>query len=216
MKKIRILLADDHAVLRAGLKLLINAQPDMICVGDIGHCEDLVPCVESLHPDILLLDITMPGKSGLEAIDEVRRASPETKVLILTMHAEEAYLERALSSGASGYVLKQAADQELLNAIRATMRGEMYIHPAMTKKLLGRMLSEGSAQAESREPALSERETEVIKEVARGYTNQEIAEKLALSVKTVETYRARAMRKLGLGSRAALVRYALKKGWLEE
>ncbi len=208
------MLADDHAVLRAGLKLLINAQPDMVCVGEAGRSADIAPLAEKLHPDIVLLDITMPQQSGLEVVAQVLARAPETRVLVLTMHAEEAYLEKALAAGAAGYVLKQAADQELLNAIRATMRGEVYIHPAMTKKLLGRMLTDSTSPEEG-ERTLSERETEVIKEVARGYTNQEIADKLALSVKTVETYRARAMRKLGLSSRAALVRYALKKGWLE-
>ncbi len=216
MKKIRILLADDHAVLRTGLRLLINTQEDMLCVGEAANCEEIRRQVEVLRPDVLVLDISLPRESGLDVIEDIQRRSPETKVLVLTMHAEEAYLEKALSAGAAGYILKQAADQELLNAIRATMRGEVYIHPAMTKKLLGRMLNEPGAEAKEGEHALSEREAEVIKEVAKGYTNQEIADKLALSVKTVETYRARAMRKLGLSSRAALVRYALKMGWLEE
>jgi DNA-binding NarL/FixJ family response regulator len=216
MGKIRILLADDHAVLRAGLKLLIDSQTDMLCVGEAGNGEETLHQVEKLHPDVLLLDITMPGRGGLDIVDEVRRRSPCTRILILTMHAEEAYLEKSLAAGAAGYVLKQAVDQELLNAIRATMRGEVYIHPAMTKKLLGRMLNQPGSEQEGSEWALSDREAEVIKQVARGYTNKEIADRLFLSVKTVETYRARAMRKLGLNSRAALVRYALKKGWLEE
>jgi len=216
MNKIRIVLADDHAVLRAGLKLLVNSQPDMICIGEAGDGTETLRQVDLLRPDVLLLDITMPKQSGLDVIGEVRHRSPDTRILILTMHAEEAYLEKALEEGAAGYVLKQAADQELLNAIRATMRGEVYIHPAMTKKLLGKMLNRSAPEREDDDLALSDREEEVIKRVARGYTNKEIADRLFLSVKTVETYRARAMRKLRLNSRAALVRYALSKGWLEE
>jgi DNA-binding NarL/FixJ family response regulator len=160
----------------------------------------------------------MPRLGGLAALPEIRRKAPQTRILVLTMHADDEYLRQCLKGGAAGYVLKQAADQELLLAIRAVMRGEVYIHPAMTRGLLGDLVDrardpsgflkpEGSAE-------LSEREAEVIKQVARGHTNQEIADRLGLSVKTVETYRARAMEKLGLANRAALVRYALEKGWL--
>lgn len=216
MTKTRILLADDHAVLRAGLRLLIEAQADMTCVGEAGDGIELLAQAERLQPDLVLLDLSMPRLGGLAALPEIRRKAPTARVLVLTMHADDEYLRQCLKAGAAGYVLKQAADQELLLAIRAVMRGEVYIHPAMTRALLDDLVgrSRDQAGAPRAEDALSEREAEVIKQVARGHTNQEIADRLGLSVKTVETYRARAMEKLGLANRAALVRYALEKGWL--
>jgi two-component system response regulator NreC len=218
MNQTRILLADDHAVLRAGLCLLIRTQPDMECAGEANDGVSTLAAIEQLKPDLVLLDLSMPKLGGLAALPEIRRKAPNTRILVLTMHADEEYLRQALKEGASGYVLKQAADQELLLAIRAVMRGEIYIHPAMTRALLGGLLdrSRPSPGAMSNEEALSERESEVIKRVARGHTNQEIADHLGLSVKTVETYRTRAMEKLGLSSRAALVRYALERGWLSD
>ena len=215
-EKIRVFLADDHAVLRTGLKLFINSQPDMVCIGEAGDGVSTLAQAHQLHPDLLLLDLSMPGLGGLDALPEIRHSMPDTRVLVLTMHTEEDYLHQALSQGAAGYVLKQAVDQELLSAIRATMRGEVYIHPAMTHALLNQMISPIHQPDKSLEAALSEREREVLQWVARGYTNQEIAEKLILSVKTVETYRARATSKLGLKSRAALVRYAQQQGWLNK
>jgi len=220
MTKTRILLADDHAILRAGLRLLIEAQADMTCVGEAGDGIELLAQAERLQPDLVLLDLSMPRLGGLAALPEIRRKAPDARILVLTMHADDEYLRQSLKGGAAGYVLKQAADQELLLAIRAVMRGEVYIHPAMTRVLVEDLIDRtrdlpGSSRGERPEDALSEREIEVIKQVARGYTNQEIADQLNLSVKTVETYRARAMQKLELNSRAALVRYALARGWLE-
>jgi two-component system response regulator NreC len=215
-QKIRIFLADDHAVLRTGLKMFINSQADMTCVGEAGDGASTLELARSLRPDVLLLDLSMPGLGGLDALPEIRRQVPATRVLVLTMHTEEDYLHQALSQGAAGYVLKQAVDQELLSAIRATMRGEVYIHPAMTRALLDQMVSTAHPPEARMEAALSEREREVLLWVARGYTNQEISDQLALSVKTVETYRSRATSKLGLKSRAALVRYAQQQGWLNE
>jgi two-component system response regulator NreC len=215
-EKIRVFLADDHAVLRTGLKMFINSQPDMICVGEAGDGEKTLSLARQLQPDLLLLDLSMPGLGGLDALLEIRRQIPDTRVLILTMHTEEDYLHQALSQGAAGYVLKQAVDQELLSAIRATMRGEVYIHPAMTRALLDQMISPVRQPDEGLEATLSDREREVLRWVARGYTNQEVAEKLMLSVKTVETYRWRGTTKLGLKSRAALVRYAQQQGWLSQ
>lgn len=212
--KIRVMLADDHSVLRTGLKMFINSQPDMLCVGEAGDSDTTVSQALELHPDVLLLDLSMPGAGGLEVLRSLRPRLPNTKILVLTMHTDEGHLRRALASGAAGYVLKKAVDQELLNAIRATMRGDVYIHPAMTHALLDNMV-ENTGELAAKESALSDREREVLNCVARGYTNREVADKLALSVKTVETYRARAMAKLGLKSRAALVRFALKKGWLD-
>jgi DNA-binding NarL/FixJ family response regulator len=215
-EKIRIFLADDHAVLRTGLKMFINSQPDMVCVGEAGDGKNTVVQASRLHPDLLLLDLSMPGISGLEALPEIRRQIPETRILVLTMHTEEDYLRQALSQGAAGYVLKQAVDQELLSAIRAAMRGEVYIHPAMTHAILDQMVSFSRQPEGCPEGNLSDRERQVLQWVARGYTNQEVADKLSLSVKTVETYRSRATSKLGLKSRAALVRYAQQQGWLKQ
>ena len=218
MKKTRILLADDHAVLRSGLRLLVEAQADMMCAGEAGDGVETLAQAERLQPDLVLLDLSMPRLGGLAALPEILRKAPHTRILVLTMHADDEYLRQCLKGGAAGYVLKQAADQELLLAIRAVMRGEVYIHPAMTRGLLGDLVDRSRDLAGLGRPErsgdLSEREAEVIKQVARGHTNQEIADQLSLSVKTVETYRGRAMEKLGLSSRAALVRYALARGWL--
>lgn len=216
-QRIRVLLADDHAVMRAGLRLLIDNQPDMHVIGEAGDGLQAIDQAAALQPDVVLLDLTMPKIDGLSSLKQIRERAPQTRVLILTMHADEQYLRDAISRGASGYVVKQAADQEVLSAIRAVMRGEVYVHPSMTKALLGDLLGDAKPIG-PREPIglLSERELHVIKQVARGHTNQEIAEKLALSVKTVETYRARAMEKLELSSRAALVRYAMEQGWLND
>lgn len=213
---IKVLLADDHAVMRAGLRLLIDGQADMTVIGEAGDGLQAIDQAVALQPDVILLDLTMPRLDGLSSLKQIRERAPHTRVLILTMHADEQYLREALSRGASGYVVKQAADQEVLSAIRSVMRGEMYVHPSLTKALLGDLIDRDHSRPPSAAASLSERELEIIKEVARGHTNQEIAAKVALSVKTVETYRARAMDKLELSSRAALVRYALEQGWLNE
>ena len=216
-KSIRILLADDHAVMRSGLRLLIDNQTDMEVVGEAGDGLQAIDRAAALQPDVVVLDLTMPLMDGLTCLRQIRQRAPQSRVLVLTMHADEQYLRDALARGAAGYVVKQAADQEVLSAIRAVMRGEMYIHPSMTKALLRELVDQSAVpQTGDAVSLLSEREAQVIRQVARGHTNQEIAEKLSLSVKTVETYRARAMEKLGLSSRAALVRYAMEQGWLNE
>lgn len=215
MTEIRVLIADDHAVLRVGLKMFIDSQTDMVCVGEADNGKNAITQTHALQPDVLLLDIGMPELGGLEALPELRNVSPNAQILVLTMHSEDHYLRQALSLGAAGYVLKKAADQELLSAIRAVNQGEIYIHPSLTRALLEDMLPEtASNQEPTTKTPLSEREEVVIQEVARGYTNQEIADHLSISVKTVETYRSRAMRKLGLNNRSELVRYALKNNWL--
>jgi two-component system response regulator NreC len=203
----RILLADDHAVLRSGLRLLLETQPDLQVVGEAATG------TETLQPNLILLDLSMPHLGGLDALPMLRQIVPSARILILTMHDDAQYLRKAIQSGASGYILKKAADVELLSAIQAVLRGEMYVHPAMTKSLLENLLpNSGDTTEKDRWDSLSEREQEVLKLVALGHTSAEIAEQLSLSVKTVETYRARGMEKLGLRTRAALVRYALKRG----
>lgn len=218
MGKITILLADDHAVLRAGLKTLLNIQPDMRVVAEAGNGEEAVLKSSKFAPDIVLMDITMPGLSGLKATEKIKEENPATKVLVLTMHEDEAYLHRALRSGADGYVPKKAADTELLAAIRATYRGEHFIHPSMTIGLMAELrnnkkvtdLTSGKGNEK-----LSQREQEVLRLLAMGHTSQEIADKLFLSVKTVESHKARLKTKLGFRGRAELVRYAIQTGLLD-
>jgi len=212
--RIRILLADDHAVLRAGLRLLVNAQPDMEAVGEAQDGLETLSQAESTRPDVILLDLSMPRVGGLAILRELRARAPQSRILVLTMHADEDYLREALRLGAAGYVVKSAADQELLSAIRAVARGEVYIHPTMTRALLGDLLPDAGARPQDPWDTLSEREQQVIVAVARGYANREIAEQLHLSVKTVETYRARAMEKLGLSNRAQLLQYAVRRNLL--
>jgi DNA-binding NarL/FixJ family response regulator len=216
--EIRILLADDHAVLRAGLKLLLDEQPDMEVVGEAADGAEVLELSEALHPDIILLDLTMPRLGGLEALPLLRQRASESRILVLTMHDDENYLRQALKGGAAGYVLKKAADAELITAIRSVMRGGVYLHPSMARTLLDDMLPESNGDVPAPDDlwaTLSEREQEVLRMVSMGHTGREIAEKLSLSIKTVDTYRARGMEKLGLRSRAALVRYAITHGLME-
>jgi len=215
-QSIRILIADDHAVLRAGLRLLLEADSQMAVVGEAENGVEAVSLCADLQPDILLLDLTMPGPGPSAVVSHVKENCPQTRVLVLTMHDDEAYLRQMLAAGVAGYVVKRAVDAELLSAIRAVSRGEVYVHPSLTKALLEDMLRAGQQESVDLWDTLSERKQEVIHLIALGYTNREVAEQLFLSVKTVETYRARAMEKLHLRSRAQLVRYALRKGLLQE
>lgn len=213
---VRILIADDHAVLRSGLRMLLNSHPAYQVVGEAGDGRELLALAERLQPDLILLDLNMPVLGGLDALAALRRLAPAARVVVLTMHDEESYLRQALRQGASGYVLKKAADTELLSAIQAVLRGEVYVHPSMTRSLLEDLLPAPDGMAEDPWEALSEREREALGLVARGHTAAEIAALLSLSVKTVETYRARGMEKLGLRSRAQLVQFALARGLLRE
>ncbi len=216
-KSIRIFLADDHAVLRAGLKSLLNAEPDMEVVGEAGDGNACVRAVAAMTPDVILLDVNMPHCNGLDALPEIRRQTPTSHILILTMHDDAEYLRKALSLGSAGYILKQSADTELLSAIRTVYNGGVFLHPGHTKILLEDALrSPTDTQSGHPISILSERELEVLRLIALGHTNKEIAGMLFLSVKTVETYKARVMQKLDLRTRAALVRFALKHGLLDE
>jgi two-component system, NarL family, response regulator NreC len=210
---IRVLLADDHAVLRAGLRALLSAEPDMDVVGEAGNGAEAVTLAEALRPDVVVMDISMPVKDGLAATAEIAASLPETKVLVLTMHAEEQYLLKVLEAGGSGYVLKRSADTELMEAIRAVQRGEAYLYPSATRLLL-QAYQQGERAAPPAGGRLSEREAEVLRLTAEGYSNSEIGSQLYLSPKTVDTYRQRIMEKLGLHHRAELVRYALSTGLL--
>lgn len=211
--KKRILLADDHTILRTGLRLMLSSQQDIEVVGESSNGAETLQKCEDLQPDLILLDLSMPGLGGLELLPILRRLSPPSKVLVLTMHDDKHYLHQALKNGASGYVLKKAADNELITAIHAVLNGEIYVHHTMMKFLVEDMLPEHELlNPEDIWETLSDREQEVLRQVALGYTSAEIAEKLALSVKTIDTYRARGMEKLGLRNRAALVHFALSRG----
>ena len=206
-----VLLADDHAVLRSGLRLLIDKQDDLEVVGEAGNGAEALLLAADLQPDIILLDINMPEVDGLQTLPQLKEQAPHSRVLILTMHDDVGYLQQALKAGAAGYVLKRAVDTELLMAIYAVLRGERPVHPAMTQKLIDSMTETPETTETDSWRQLSEREYGVLRLVALGYTNLEIGEELFLSVKTVETYRARGMEKLGLETRAQLVRSALKR-----
>ena len=217
MDIIRVLLADDHAVLRAGLKTLFDIQPDIEVIAETADGEETVRKSLEVTPDIVLMDIAMPGLSGLEATQAIKMQNPAIKVLVLTMHEDENYLNQMLRVGADGYVPKKAAATELLAAIRATYRGEHFIHSSMTAGLVTELRNRDIVSpVDNQEPdKLSQREREVLQLLAMGYTNQQIADKLYLSIKTVETYKARIKEKLGLKGRAELVRYAIQTGLLD-
>ncbi len=218
MDKIKLLLADDHAILRAGLRTLFNAQPDMEVIAEAADGEEAVRKSLEFIPDIVLMDISMSRLSGLEATQQIKIQNPAIKVLVLTMHEDDSYLHQMLQAGASSYVPKKAADTELLDAIRATYRGEHFLHSSMTSGFVAEIQSNSreASQAENRiKEVLSQREKEVLQLLAMGHTNQQIADKLFLSIKTVETYKARIKEKLGLTGRADLVRYAIKIGLLK-
>jgi two-component system response regulator NreC len=212
-RKARVVLADDHPLLRQGLQMVIDAEPDLEVAGQAGSAEEAICQVAALRPDVLLLDITMPGGGGIGALERLRAASPGTRVLMLTMHADPEYLRVALASGATGFLLKSAASGDLLAAVRAVHQGRAYVDPVLAGAALRGVL--GAAARTSPKGAaglLSPRETEVLGELALGYTNKEIAARLAVGVKSVETYRARLSEKLGLSGRAELVRYAMENG----
>ncbi|HZO97898.1 MAG TPA: response regulator transcription factor [Gaiellaceae bacterium] len=209
---IRVLVCDDHALVRSGLKRLLESEPDFRVVAEAADAEQAVEGVSQERPDVLLLDVVMPGRSGIEAISDLLSASPETRILVLSMQDDPSYVRRAFAAGAHGYLLKEAADAELVQAIHDVAAGHRYVHPA-----LGARLAAAEAEAHERAEAdpLSEREHEVLRLLALGHTNQEIAKLLFISVRTAETHRARIMQKLRLSSRAELVRYALASGALE-
>ena len=212
--KIRVLVADDHAVLRSGLRMLIDAQFDMEVVAEAQDGSEALHKAGEVSADVFLLDITMPTVGGLQIITPILKQHPQSHVLLLTMHDEPAYLRTALAAGASGYVLKKSVDADLLSAIRAVHRGRRYVDSELADSLLAGALpsQEGAGTPDSH--VLSEREIQVLKLVAEGFSSREIAEQLLVSTKTIETYRSRFGEKLGLNSRADIVRYALNIGLL--
>jgi two-component system response regulator NreC len=213
--KIRVLLADDHAIVRAGLRMILAAEPDMTIVGETADGEGALRMTEEIHPDVVVMDISMPGMNGLDGIRRVKESVPDTQVVVLTMHEDQRYFFQALEAGASGYVIKGAAPIELLTAIRAVRRGQAYFCPSLAKQMLNDYLRRADAGSEKEKDALgklSDREKEVLKYIAEGKTGREIAALLYLSPNTVERHRANIMDKLGLHNRAELIKFAIRKG----
>ena len=215
-RKIRVMIADDHAILRAGLKMLVNAQTDMEVVAEAPDGEIAVQTAQETRPDVALLDLTMPRVGGMKALEKMAGDCHETRVLVLTMHDDPAYLRSALAAGAAGYLLKRAVDSELLAAIRAVHRGGIFVDPRLANVLVQEVLAKRSSKAGRARPVniLSDRELQVLKLVAQGYTSAEIAKQIFVGVKTIETYRSRFAEKLGLRARSDLVRFAVQMGLL--
>ncbi len=216
MAELRIFLADDHAVVRAGLKALIDAESGMIVIGEAADGLDACEQIPGLRPDVVVMDVSMPGLTGAQATERLQQECPNVKILALTVHEDKSYIRQLLSAGAAGYVLKRAAAEELIHAIRVVAGGGVYLDPSVAGKVVGGFVKRSSTQIVPDGAELSDREAEVARLTAWGHSNKEIATRLELSVKTVETYRARAMEKLGLNGRADLVRYAIQQGWLKD
>ncbi len=211
---IRVLIADDHSMIRTGLRTLLKSDPEIVVVGEAGDGRETYRSVEELEPDVVMLDIGMPGEDGIQVARRLRESFPGVRVLFLTMHEDPVLMREAIQAGAAGYVIKRAEEAEVLNAIHAAFRGDLYVHPAMTRAFL-------EPQAPERKPTglegvpLTKREVDILRLLARGHTNRQIAETLGLSVRTVEGHRANLMSKLGVSSRVDLVSYAEEHGLLQ-
>ena len=214
MPKLRVFLADDHAIVREGLKALINGQAGMEVVGEAADGRTACARAKEIRPDIVVMDVSMPELNGVQATRELRAQCPDVKVLALTVHEERSYLRDLMEAGASGYVLKRSAAEDLVHAVQVVARGDVYLDPSVTAVVLGK-LARARPQSDDSSLDLSDRESEVLQLIAQGHSNRDIAGRLKISVKTVETYKARSMEKLGLTSRADIVRFALQKGWLQ-
>lgn len=216
MDKLRIFLADDHAILRDGLKALINAQPDMEVAGEADNGRAAWLSAKKLQPHVVVMDVSMPDLNGAQATKRLKQSCPDVKVLALTAHEDKGYLRHLLEAGASGFLLKRAVTAELIRAIRVVATGGAYIDPTVAGKVLSSLMRQPSTKNALERSDLSERETEVLRQIAWGYSNKEIATQLDISIKTVETYKARLTEKLELKTRAEIVRYAVQQGWLED
>jgi two-component system response regulator NreC len=216
MTEVRVFLADDHAVVREGLKAMINSQSGIKVVGEAADGLSACQQVADLRPNVVVMDVSMPGLTGSQATERLKKEHPLVKVLALTVHEDKGYIRQLLAAGAVGYVLKRAAPEELVHAIRVVAAGGVYLDPTMAGKVVGGFVQRNAPDNSTTNMTLSDRETEVAQLTSAGHSNKEIATRLELSVKTVETYRARGMEKLGLQTRADLVRYAVQQGWLKD
>lgn len=216
MTKLRVFVADDHAVLRDGLKALVNAQADMEIVGEADNGRTTYEKTKEMVPDVVLMDISMPELSGVQATELIRRECPDIKVLVLTAYKDKGYLERLLNVGASGFILKLSAAEELIGAIRRVAGGEIYLDPQMADRITDGYLRSQFLKGELRHRELTAREEEVLRLIAQGYSNKEISCQLKIAVKTVESHKANLMQKLELRNRTEIVRYAVRQGWLQD
>ena len=215
-EKLRILIAEDHQTVREGVKLLVNAQSDMEVIGEAGDGEIAITESARLSPDVLLLDISMPNMNGLQATKRLKFVNPAIKILILTRHTDDGYLQQLIEAGANGYVLKQSAPTELINAIRSVAIGNGYVDPSLTRRVMGGYVDRTASLRGESKADLTNRESEALRLIAFGYSNKEIGAKLNLSVKTIEAHKANAMRKLGISSRIDIVKYAILQNWLHD
>jgi len=214
-RHLRILLADDHVTVRHGLKLLIDGEPDMKVVGEASDGEAALRQAIDLKPDVVILDISMPGMNGLAATRAIRKAQPDAIIVTLTRHADDAYLQELLRAGVKGYVLKRSAPTELLQAIRGVAAGGQYLDSTLTARVTAGFVNKQGGRSGPAAPSLTDREAEVLRLIASGYGNKEIAGRLGLSAKTIEAHKANAMRKLDLNGRIDIVKYAILQGWLD-
>jgi len=216
MAKIKVLLADDHAIVREGVRLILAKESDIEVVGEAQDGAQALEMVERLKPAVVVIDISMPGMGGIEATQQTKARHPDINILALTMHEDESYVFKLLHAGASGYVLKRAAARDLVEAVRAAARGEAFLYPSVARKVVEDYLKRvETGEGRERYDGLTEREREILTLIAQGLSNQQIAEKLYISIKTVQTHRAHVLEKLGLHDRTELVRYAIRKGLIE-
>ena len=216
MSKLRILLAEDHETIRDGLKLLLNSRSDMEVVGEADNGRAALHLAEQFLPDVVVMDISMPELNGLQATKKLKDKSPQVKVLILTRHSEPGYLQELLQAGASGYVLKQSKSEELIRAILAVAAGQTYLDPAITERAVTQLRESGQVPHKAPNTNLTAREADVLRLIALGYVNKEVAARLNLSIKTVEAHKSNAMNKMGMKSRVDIVRYAILQDWLQD
>ena len=214
-RKLRVLLAEDHLTVREGLKRLVNEQADMEIVAEAGDGREAARLAQELRPDVVVMDVSMPGWDGLKATERLSKVCPQVKVLALTRHADHGFLTEMLKAGASGYVLKQSASEELIRAVRAVAAGQQYLDPTVTAKVVGSYAGARANRGPGSQESVTGREEEVLRLIALGYSNKEIAGRLSISVKTVEAHKANGMRKLGLGTRMDIVSYAIFRGWMQ-
>jgi DNA-binding NarL/FixJ family response regulator len=214
-RKLRVLLAEDHLTVREGLRRLVNEQADMEVVAEAGDGREAARLAQELRPDVVVMDVSMPGWDGLKATERLSKVCPQVKVLALTRHDDYGFLTEMLKAGASGYVLKQSASEELIRAVRAVAAGQQYLDPTVTAKVVGSYAGARSNRGPESQESFTEREEEVLRLIALGYSNKEIAGRLSVSVKTVEAHKANGMRKLGLGTRMDIVSYAIFRGWMQ-